>query len=76
MEMKYLIFEKANVDQINFEQVIETSLETLRSSIDDQSVILKFIGETPSFLEGLTLYSHSEILAIINDPENGWISNT
>tara|TARA_R100001530_G_C4321449_1_gene156000 strand:+ start:9507 stop:9731 length:225 start_codon:yes stop_codon:yes gene_type:complete len=74
--MKYIIFEKANVDQINFEQVIETSLETLRSSIDDQSVILKFIGETPSFLDGLTQYSHSEILAIINDPENGWISNT
>jgi len=76
MDMKYIIFEKANVDQINFEQVIETSLETLRSSIDDQSVILKFIGETPSFLDGLTQYSHSEILAIINDPENGWISNT
>lgn len=74
--MKYIIFEKANVDQINFEQVIETSLETLRSSIDEQYVILKFIGDTPSFLDGLTQHSHSEILEIINDPENGWISNT
>tara|TARA_R110000851_G_scaffold30062_4_gene82177 strand:+ start:1217 stop:1447 length:231 start_codon:yes stop_codon:yes gene_type:complete len=75
MEIKYVIFEKSNVDQINFDKVFETSLETLRSSIDEQNVILKFIGETPSFLEGLTLYSKSEILQIINDPENGWITN-
>ena len=75
MEIRYVIFEKANVDQINFDQVFETSLETLRSSIDEQYVILKFSGQPPSFLEGLTLYSKNAILEIINDPENGWISN-
>tara|TARA_R110002020_G_scaffold132876_3_gene296629 strand:+ start:2934 stop:3164 length:231 start_codon:yes stop_codon:yes gene_type:complete len=75
MEIKYVIYEHAEIDQINFEEVIETSADTLRSSIDGQKVILKFIGETPSVLEGKTQYSHNEILRIINDPANGWITN-
>jgi len=75
MEIKYVIYEKSQVDQINFEKIIETDLDTLRSSNNNEKVILKFVGETPSFLEGLNQYTHSEIIAILNDPENGWITN-
>ena len=64
-----------NARYIVFDQIDETSLQSLRLSIDDTKTILKFTGETPEFLEGETQYSHSEILAIINDPENGWITN-
>jgi len=64
-----------NARYIVFDQIDETSLQSLRLSIDDTKTILKFTGETPEFLEGETQYSHSEILAIINDPENGWIIN-
>ena len=64
-----------NARYIVFDQIDETSLQSLRLSIDDTKTILKFQGETPEFLEGATQYSHSEILAIINDPENGWIIN-
>lgn len=75
MEIKYVIYEKSQVDQINFEKIIETDLNTLRSSNNNEKVIVKFVGETPSFLEGLNQYTHSEIIAILNDPENGWITN-
>ena len=64
-----------NARYIVFDQIDETSLQSLRLSIDDTKTILKFSGQTPEFLEGQTQYSHSEILAIINDPENGWITN-
>tara|TARA_R100000781_G_scaffold26759_2_gene19848 strand:- start:4614 stop:4841 length:228 start_codon:yes stop_codon:yes gene_type:complete len=75
MEIKYVIYNKAEVNEIDFNKVIETSENTLRSSLNNESIILKFYGETPSFLSGLTIYSHTEILEIINNPENGWIVN-
>tara|TARA_R110000751_G_scaffold105015_4_gene200676 strand:- start:14 stop:247 length:234 start_codon:yes stop_codon:yes gene_type:complete len=74
-ESIYIIFEMINARYIVFDQIDETSLQSLRLSIDDTKTILKFSGQTPEFLEGQTQYSHSEILAIINDPENGWIIN-
>mgnify|MGYP003139061205 FL=1 len=72
---KYVIIDKEDVDAVDFKQVIETSKATLRYSIDGQKTILKFVGETPSFLEGETIYSHKEIIEIINNPNNNWIEN-
>ncbi len=72
---KYVIINKENVDAVDFKQVIETSKATLRYSINGDKTIVKFIGETPSFLEGETIYSHKEIIEIINNPDNGWIEN-
>tara|TARA_R100000808_G_C2047455_1_gene84370 strand:- start:53 stop:292 length:240 start_codon:yes stop_codon:yes gene_type:complete len=72
---KYVIINKEDVDAVDFKQVIETSKATLRYSIDGQKTILKFVGETPSFLEGETIYSHKEIIEIINNPNNNWIEN-
>ena len=39
--------------------------------IDNSAFIVKFTGSTPSFLEGYTLYSVSEMLDITSG-ENGW----
>ena len=58
-----------NVSSIDFSQVEETSQDTLRLSIDTTKTVLKFAGETPSFLVGLQQYNHSEILAIMATPE-------
>ena len=41
----------------------------LRYSVDGNKTVLKFIGETPTFLVGLQQYNHSEILAIMATPE-------
>ncbi len=73
MEKKYVIIEKSYVDSIDFKKVIETSKATLRYNLDGTKTIVKFIGDVPSFLEGSTIYSHSEIIKIINNPDNGWI---
>ena len=49
----------------DFSQVVEDSAETVRRSLDGTLFIAKFMGETPSFLEGLDQYTHEEILAIV-----------
>ena len=70
----YVIFDASDVGSINFSEVIETSVDTLRYSIDRSQTILKFTGNTPSFLKGQPQYTHSEICSIIQDPINGWVT--
>ena len=42
---------------------IQSSVETLRKSVDEKKAILKWDGDTPSVFNGMTTYSHSEILS-------------
>ena len=67
--MIYVIYDMADVSDINFTEVMQTSEATLRISIDGLKTVLKFIEETPLFLVGLQQYNHSEILAIMHTPE-------
>ena len=67
--MIYVIYNIADVSNIDFSLVEETSKDTLRLSIDGTLTVLKFKGETPNFLVGLQQYNHSEILAIMQTPE-------
>ena len=53
------------VPENRFEKVMETSESTLRWSVDGTQTFVKFVGDTPDFLEGLTAYSHSEILNVM-----------
>tara|TARA_R100001015_G_C4534073_1_gene99702 strand:- start:224 stop:448 length:225 start_codon:yes stop_codon:yes gene_type:complete len=71
--MIYVIYNMADVSNINFSEVAETSEETLRLSLNGEKTVLKFVGETPGFLVGLQQYNHSEILAIMATPE--WSTN-
>ena len=73
MEKKYVIIEKNYVDSIDFQHVLETSKATLRYNLDGTKTIIKFIGDVPDFLDGDKIYSHSEIIEIINNPDNGWV---
>ena len=41
---------------------IQTSVSTLRKSVDSTKAIIKWDGDTPSCFDGITTYSHSEIL--------------
>lgn len=69
---KYVIIESSEVSSIDFNKVHETSLETLRYSIDGSKTFVKFDGDTPSFLDGKTQYSHSQILTILEGEE--WVN--
>ena len=47
------------------DSAIQTSIETLRKSLDDTKAILKWDGDTPPLFNGMTTYTHEEILTIL-----------
>ena len=63
MSRTYVIIDADEVDSVDFSQVDETSADTIRYSVDNSQTFVKFKGDTPSFLEDKTQYTHSEILA-------------
>ena len=65
----YVILEASEVGNVDFNKVCQTSADTLRYSVDGSKFLLKYEGDTPSFLEGKTQYAHSEILAILATDE-------
>ena len=69
---KYVIISKNDVSSVDFTKVIETSADTLRYSNDGNKTFVKYNGSQPSFLSGKTEYSHSEILAILNEVDGEW----
>lgn len=69
---KYVIIPLAEVEDVDFSQVMEDSSETLRLSQEGNYTFVKFEGDIPSFLEGKTRYTHTEILAILNDVNGIW----
>ena len=66
---KYVIIDASEVSSVDFSEVMETSANTLRYSVDETKTLVKFEGSTPSFLDGKTQYTHSEILNILNGSE-------
>ena len=76
---KYIIFNVSELDKINFYEVQETSVETIRKSVDQTLTFVKYDGdEMPPSVSSLTTkqgpYTQTEILEIINTPE--WIRDT
>ena len=66
---KYVILNTSEVSEVNFNQVIEESADDLRSSVGGSKSIVKFEGDTPSFLIGETQYTWSEIMDVLNTSE-------
>lgn len=69
----YVIINSSDVPSVDFSKVAETSVDTLRYSLDGTKTFLKFEGDTPAFLDGLTQYTQAEILDILATSE--WSSN-
>ena len=67
--MNYTILNTDELSSVNFDEVNETSENTLRYNNAKTEFLLKFEGETPSFLEGKTLYDYNGIMEILNSPE-------
>jgi hypothetical protein len=67
---KYVIINADEVSSVDFSQVAETSADTVRYSVDGTQTFVKFDSDTtPSFLDGKTQYSHSEISTILATDE-------
>jgi chaperone required for assembly of F1-ATPase len=71
MSRKYVILNTG--DTVDFSKILERESDSLRYNIEETKFLVKFEGDTPSFLEGKTIYSHSEILAILATDE--WSSD-
>jgi len=69
----YCIIDASDVSSVDFDQVAETSADTLRYSLDGTKTFVKYEGTQPSFLSGKTEYTQSEILAILATDE--WTSD-
>tara|TARA_B110000858_G_scaffold177861_1_gene213220 strand:- start:38 stop:271 length:234 start_codon:yes stop_codon:yes gene_type:complete len=69
---KYVIINSSDISSVDFSQVLETSANTIRYNNDDTKTFVKFEGDTPAFLAGKTQYTHSEILAILNNVDGEW----
>ena len=59
---KWVIVNVSDITEEMIENAIQTSMSTLRKSLDGSKAILKWEGDTPSCFDGMTIYSHSEIL--------------
>jgi len=71
-DRKYVIFDVSELDSIDFNQVLETSKDTVRKSLDGLLTFVKYEGSMPSSVSALTTktqeYTHSEILTILDGP--------
>jgi len=69
---KYVIITSDDISSVDFSKVQETSVDTLRWNKDNTKTFVKFTGDTPSFLNGKTQYTYSEILTILNNINGEW----
>jgi hypothetical protein len=76
-QRNYVIFDVEELNKINFSTVLETSVETVRKSINGLKTFVKWNGEVPECITNLTTivgyYTHEEIIDILSTEE--WSSN-
>lgn len=69
-QRNFIIFNTSELDQIDFDQVLETSVDTVRKSVDGSLTFVKWDGEMPDCVVNLTTkdgpYSYEEMLDILN----------
>lgn len=70
---KFMIFNVSELNQINFNEVLETSAETVRKSVDKTKTFVKWDGAMPECVLNLTTkegpYTYDEILNILAGPD-------
>lgn len=71
---EFMIFNASELNQIDFTQVLETSINTIRLSADSSKTFVKWDGETiPSSVDSLTTkegpYNYEEMLSILSTQE-------
>jgi hypothetical protein len=70
---EFMIFNVSELPEINFTQVLETSEDTVRKSVDGTKTFVKWDGEIPQCVADLDTkegpYTYDEILLILSTPE-------
>lgn len=76
-DRKFLILNVNEISKIDFNLVLETSSTTLRKSVDGTKTFIKWVGDTPEFVNNITSkqgpYTYTQILPILLGTE--WVVN-
>jgi hypothetical protein len=72
-QRNFLIFPIAELPKVDFSQVCETSIDTVRKSVDETKTFVKWDGEAPAFVADIVgaegPYTYEEILVILSGEE-------
>jgi hypothetical protein len=70
---EFMIFNVSELPNIDFTQVLETSAETVRKSVDETKTFVKWDGVIPECVANLTTkegpYTYDEMLTILSTEE-------
>lgn len=70
---QFMIFNTNELVSVDFSQVLETSIDTIRKSVDETKTFVKWDGAMPDCVANLTTkdgpYTYEEILVILATPE-------
>ena len=70
---KWVIVNVSDITDEMIYKAIQSSMSTLRKTLDGNKAILKWDGDTPSCFNGMTTYTHSEILTEL--AKSDWTSS-
>jgi len=65
----YVIIDASEVSSVDFDQVLETSADTLRYNLAGTQTFVKYEGSKPRFLYGKTTLDRSEMLTLLANEE-------
>lgn len=72
-DRRFVTFDVTELNQINFSQVFETSVNTVRKSVNQTKTFVKYDMPQPSSVANLTTksqeYTYDEFLTILATPE-------
>lgn len=70
---EFMIFNISELNQIDFNEVLETSVDTVRKSVNQTKTFVKWDDIIPECVNNLTTkegpYTYDEILQILSTPE-------
>jgi hypothetical protein len=73
IKRNYIILDVSELDKIIFDEILNSSIETLRYSLDGTKTFIKWDGNQPSFVDTLDtksqVYSYDEIITILETSE-------
>lgn len=73
--LKYVIVPAGELGSIDFSKVIQKGQDDIRYSEDGEFLIVQYEGNKPFCLYGKTVYTHQQILAILNDVNGIWFNS-
>jgi hypothetical protein len=72
-DRRFVIFNVSELSSVDFSEVLETSAETVRKSVDETKTFVKYELPEPPTVQALTTksvpYTYEEFLAVLGGPE-------